>query len=59
MNKLLGGIFSIGITLIIIAFIAIPFGWYGFASVIGVIGAVLALIGYVPLFVFWFLGKIQ
>lgn len=51
MLGLLKASFNIGITFILIAFIAIPFGWYGLASVIGIIGSILAIIGLAPVIV--------
>lgn len=51
MLGLLKASFNIGITFILIAFIAISFGWYGLASVIGIIGSILAIIGLAPVIV--------
>lgn len=48
MLQLLRASFNIGLIFIVIAFLSIPIGWLTFASIIGVIGAVLAIIGLAP-----------
>lgn len=51
MVNLFRTVFGIGIILILIAFISIIIGWYGFASVVGIIGSILAIIGFAPVLV--------